>query len=91
MGARVGPSGNRDVVEESGRNIFRSGVTKETLRNPKMLSKYRYASLRLCDFATWILLLVAIFVVYIVLGILYESYIHPSRFFQDFPRRDSAR
>jgi len=34
---------------------------------------------------TWILLLVAIFVVYIVLGILYESYIHPLTILSGLP------
>jgi HAE1 family hydrophobic/amphiphilic exporter-1 len=34
---------------------------------------------------TWILLLVAIFVVYIVLGILYESYIHPITILSGLP------
>ena len=34
---------------------------------------------------TWVLLLVAIFVVYIVLGILYESYIHPLTILSGLP------
>src|SRR5262249_1209911 len=34
---------------------------------------------------TWILLLVAVFVVYIVLGILYESYIHPLTILSGLP------
>jgi hydrophobic/amphiphilic exporter-1 (mainly G- bacteria), HAE1 family len=34
---------------------------------------------------TWVLLLVAIFVVYIVLGILYESYIHPITILSGLP------
>jgi multidrug efflux pump subunit AcrB len=38
-----------------------------------------------------VLLIIAIMVVYIVLGILYESYIHPITILSGLPRRASAR